>query len=180
MPRKRTATAEQTNETPTAEGVADSATPIADPARDENVIAPPLHPSAQPVAERQPGDDSHLEPPKEGGQKKQSYTGRLVALPDGTKAHYRDYDNRDGVEVHFEFPKEGEKPPAEVTEPLKEHHDRRRRFNWDKKAAKKWQKDVGQNPVAERLDAEERFQTAVERLKESRGVKDKETDGPAF
>jgi hypothetical protein len=143
--------------------------------------APPASGSQPPA--REPGDDSHLEQAAaDGGQKqarKQSYTGKLKVLEDGTVAHYRDYGNRDGVKVHFEFPKEDEKPTPEVTEPLKEHHEDRNRFAYGKPTPKRWNKRVSNNPIAERLDAEERFETAVERLQESR-KKDKGQEPTPF
>jgi hypothetical protein len=102
------------------------------------------------------------------GQNEPAYTGIVEVLPDGTKANYRHYGNRDGVAVTIDYKDEKEVPPKEVTEPLKEDHPGRERFRWKNK---EWHKHVRQNPVAECLDAEERFAAMTERLKADRAKK---------
>jgi hypothetical protein len=116
------------------------------------------------------------------GEEKQErgggYTGVIRVLPDGTKAHYRDHGNRSGVEISFEFPDEKDRPGGEVTEPLKEAHQGADNMQW---TGEIWHKDVAgyspkhrrfRHPKHERLDAEGRYETAVDRLAESRKPKE--------
>lgn len=120
--------------------------------------------------------DTDFPPPGEAREARpRSYTGQRVSLPDGTVAHYRDHGNRDGVVVRFDLPEGVDKPAAGVTEPLKEHREGRGNFVYKGKGD--WHKQVGgykKNPVAERLDAEQRFAEAVKRQREAG-----EQDGPA-
>jgi hypothetical protein len=50
-----------------------------------------------------------------------------------------------------------------VNEPLKEPHEGRNRMQWKDKT---WHKEVRNNPVGERLDAEDRFEEMVKRRKQ--------------
>lgn len=109
---------------------------------------------------------------------KEIYTGTRVNLSDGTVAHYRDYGNADGVTVHLDLPEGVGKPADGVTEPLKERRPGHTSFGYAKPFVpkKRWHKDVtgpGLNPVAERLDAEDRFQRMLTRQEETGQGEDK-------
>jgi hypothetical protein len=57
-----------------------------------------------------------------------------------------------------------------VNEPLKEAHEGRNKMQWKDKpqfdGKKRWHKEVRNNPIGERLDAEGRFEEMAKRRKE--------------
>jgi hypothetical protein len=67
------------------------------------------------------------------------------------------------VAVSFENPDSNYRPSAAALEPLKEDHPGRNRLRYKKP---RWHKEVKNNPVAERLDAEARFAESVKRERE--------------
>lgn len=166
---------------PTVDAVVEQATHQAAPAADvfdqqiaarqaEQALQQHVHDQAVHAVQnaREPGDDGEdKQATAQNGQKKAAYTGILEALPDGTKTHYRDYGNREGVAISIEYADKQEKPPADVLEPLKEEHKGHDRHRYDTQH-KDWHKHVRRNPVAERLDSEERYEAMTERLRADR------------
>ena len=53
-----------------------------------------------------------------------------------------------------------------MLEPLKEAHEGRKRHQWFKESKAWVKRNIADNPVAERLDSESRFQEMVARRKE--------------
>lgn len=97
-----------------------------------------------------------------------------VPLPDGSTARYFDEGNYRGVAIQLEHPDESFRPSANVLEPLKEAHEGRKRHQWYKGSQAWVKRNIGDNPIGERLDSEGRFQEMVARRKaEIEGDKDK-------
>ncbi len=91
-----------------------------------------------------------------------------IAMPlgDGSVAHYTDEGNFQGVGISREHPDPNFRPSSHVLEPLKEEHQGVKKHRWDK-PSKSWiKRNIGNNPVAERLDSEERFEEVVKRSRE--------------
>ena len=97
----------------------------------------------------------------------------------GEVARHVDGYNSRGVGVRIDSPDDSYRPSDYVKEPLKEHHPGHDALRWntevfDKKAYRKrvtGRRKGGpeRDPVAERLDAEERFEEMVRRRKEEIG-----------
>lgn len=138
-----------------------------------NTASPP-DAEAKRLTVREPGDDSAT-----AEQKKASWAPRTtIAVPlteeakrDQTKgevARYIDGYNSGGVGARIDSPDTAFRPSEDVKGALKEEHPYRESMRWNKKDFHK--KVVGKrkdgserSPVAERLDAEERFEEMVER-----------------
>jgi hypothetical protein len=181
MTRRKTAEQTQSN-TPADEGIPTltEQPPAANPAEE---AAPSLGTDGNTPAMREPGDDSATELSAE--QKKSSWAPRTtIAVPlteeakrDHTKgevARYIDGYNA-GVGVRIDSPDTEFRPSEEVKAPLKEEHPYRDSMRWNQKILhnnqKTFHKEVAgqrrdgseRSPVAERLDAEERFEEMVQR-----------------
>jgi hypothetical protein len=137
------------------------------------------------LSSREHGDETATEQVAE--QKKSSWQPRTtIAVPlteeakrDQTKGevarHVDGYNSR-GVGVRIDSPNDSYRPSDHVKEALKEQHPGRDALRWntevfDKKAYRKRvigrRKDGSErNPVAERLDTEDRFEEMVRRRKE--------------
>jgi hypothetical protein len=129
----------------------------------------PAEPATAAAAERQPGDE-----PGESGNRV-NWEPRAViveVLPDGTKAKLIDGYNSRGVDVAFESTHPNYRPSAAALEPLKEDHPGHNRLHYKKP---RWHKEVKNNPVAERLDAESRFAESVKREREEQTKKTEKT-----
>jgi hypothetical protein len=136
----------------------------------------PAAEKAAQAPEREPGDDTTTE--QAAGQKKSSWATRTtIAVPlteeakrDHTKgevARYVDGYDR-GVGARIDSPDPDFRPSEAVKEALKEEHSNRESMRWNSKDFRKQtegeRKDGRQrNPIAERLDAEERFEEMVQR-----------------
>ncbi len=127
-------------------------------------------PAAAAAEQRQPGDEP-AQPAKKASWEPRPVITEL--LPDGTIARLIDGYDR-GVDVSFENPDPNFRPAAAALEPLKEDHPRRNKFSYKKP---RWHKEVKDNPVAERLDAESRFAESVKRQREEKA---KDTDKTPF
>ncbi|MGH7170116.1 MAG: hypothetical protein ACRELG_07560 [Gemmataceae bacterium] len=156
-----------TAETATAHQAAQTAVP---PGTDGN----------PPAARREPGDDSAAE--AAAGQHKSSWAPRTtIAVPlteeakrDHTKgevARYSDGYNYEGVGARIDSPDKDFRPSEDVKAALKEEHPYRESMRWNKKDFHK--KVSGRrpdgserSPVAERLDAEGRFEDMVLRRRD--------------
>ncbi len=145
------------------------------------------------AASREPGDDTAAE--ASVGPRKSGWAARsTIAVPlteeakrDRTKgevARYLDGYSR-GVGARIDSPDPQFRPSPDVTEPLKEEHPSREPMRWNKQVfagEEVFHKPVTghgrggkeRNPVAERLDGEERFAEMVERR---RGEIDKSGGG---
>jgi hypothetical protein len=139
-----------------------------------------VNPAAQPptaASQREPGDDAAADQAAE--QKKSSWAPRTtIAVPlteeakrDHTKgevARYIDGYNYEGVGARIDSPDPAFRPSEEVKAALKEEHSYRDSMRWNKKdfhkkVTGKRQDGSERRPVAERLDAEERFEDMVQR-----------------
>jgi hypothetical protein len=170
-------TAEQAADSTPAAAALTSPTEAAPPTENPATLAsqPPSAEGKQPSL-REPGDDAASEPSAE--PRKASWAPRTtIAVPlteeakrdhtRGEVARYIDgYDT--GVGARIDSPDKEFRPSEEVKEPLKEEHPYRESMRWNKKDFHK--KVIGQRPdgserrpVAERLDAEERFEDMVQR-----------------
>ncbi|HTU90634.1 MAG TPA: hypothetical protein VMF69_11215 [Gemmataceae bacterium] len=139
--------------------------------------AAPLATADTPTALREPGAD---DPAAE--HRKASWAPRTtIAVPltqeakrDHTKgevARYIDGYNFEGVGARIDSPDQGFRPSEEVKEALKEEHPYRESMRWNKKhfhkkVSGKRPDGSDRSPVAERLDAEGRFEDMVLRRRE--------------
>lgn len=145
--------------------------------------------AAQPstaASQREPGDDTAAD--QVSGQKKSSWAPRTtIAVPlteeakrDHTKgevARYIDGYNYEGVGARIDSPDPEFRPSEEVKAALKDEHRYRESMRWNKKDFHKKvtgkRKDGSErSPVAERLDAEERFEDMVQRRRAEIGTAD--------
>jgi hypothetical protein len=89
---------------------------------------------------------------------------------DGEVARYFDDRNSGGVSARIDSPDKEFRPSPHVNEPLKEEHEGRNKMRWKDMpqfdGKRRWHKEVKNNPIGERLDAEERFEEMVKRRKE--------------
>jgi hypothetical protein len=171
--------AEQAQQTTTADDEIVNLTaepPKPNPAVD---AAPPLGTEGKSPILREPGDDAAAEPSAE--PRRSSWAPRTtIAIPlteeakrDHTKgevARYIDGYNL-GVGARIDSPDPDFRPSEDVKAALKDEHPGRESMRWNKEAFHK--KVIGQrkdgserSPVAERLDAEERFEDMVQRRRE--------------
>jgi hypothetical protein len=130
----------------------------------------------QKKASKQPTQATHGEQPKEEARKPNT----MIAVPldeaatreagKGEVARYFDDYNSGGVSTRIDSPDPEFRPSQRVNEPLKEEHEGRNKMRWQDKpqygGKKRWHKETRNHPVAERLDAEDRFEEMVRRRKE--------------
>jgi hypothetical protein len=124
---------------------------------------------------REPGDDSQSEQQtqKAGWQPWNSISIPLdeAAKRDHTKGEVARYTEgyNAGVGMRIDSSDPNFIPSAQVNEPVKENHEGRQTPRWKNKFGKKlWHKETKHNPVAERLDAEGRFEEMAKRRKEEK------------
>jgi hypothetical protein len=89
---------------------------------------------------------------------------------EGEVARYFDDGTLKGVSARIDSPDQDFRLSEHVTGPLKEDHERRNKMRWKDRpefqGKKRWHKNVRDNPVAERLDAEGRFEEMAKRRKD--------------
>ncbi len=151
----------------------------------------PLGTDGKPSTQREPGDDSAAE--QSAQQNKSSWAPRTTiavslteeAKRDHTKgevARYIDGYNYEGVGARIDSPDKEFRPSEDVKAALKEDHPRRDSMRWNKKdfhkkVSGKRPDGSERSPVAERLDAEDRFTEMVQRRREEI---DKERGGKEY
>jgi len=187
-------TKHKTAQQPSAPAADEAHDVTAAPPKDNPVpeTAPPLNSEGLPSTE--PDDDSAVEPSDD--QKKSSWAPRTtIAVPlteeakrDHTKGEVARYIDgySQGVGARIDSPDEEFRPSEDVKEALKEEHPKRESMRWTDRILHNDQKTFNKqvkgqrrdgserNPVAERLDGEERFADMVLRRRdeiEKAGVK---------
>lgn len=176
-PKHKTA-GETANSLPDAEG---NAPLSAEPPKDhpEAQTSPPRSVASQQPPVREPGDDTASEPPAAKKGNYMPWTDIAVPLTEEAKrdhtkgevARHREGYNYHGVGVRIDSPDESFRPSEYVKESLKEEHPGRESMRWNrqefhKKVAGSRRDGSQRNPVAERLDAEDRFTDMVQRRRE--------------
>ena len=160
---------------------ADSAPLSTEPPKDhpEAQTTPPRSEASQQPPVREPGDDTASEPAAAKKDNWKPWTDIAVPLTEEAKRdhtkgevarHHEGY-NYHGVGVRIDSPDESFRPSEYVKEPLKEAHPGRESMRWNreefhKKVAGTRRDGSQRNPVAERLDAEDRFAEMVQRRRE--------------